>query len=144
MSMPKDRRPPRWLKLANRLNIAMLSRGIGPATQRVLTIAGRSTGLPRRTPIATVQLGGALYIVAGYPSSDWVKNAQAGGQATLSRGATRATVTLVELPVSERPPILREFLRTVRGGRSFLTVGSNSTDAEVAAAAVEHPVFRVD
>jgi hypothetical protein len=142
--VPDDRRPPRWLKLANRLNIAMLSRGIGPPTQRVLTIAGRSTGLPRSTPIATVELGGSRYIVAGYPSSDWVKNARAGGHATLSRGATSSPVTLVELPVSQRVPILREFLRTVRGGRSFLTVGSGSTDAELAAAAAEHPVFRVD
>jgi hypothetical protein len=142
--MTEHRRPPRWLKLANRLNIAMLGRGIGPATQRILTIAGRSTGLPRRTPIATVQLGRSTYIVAGYPSSDWVKNARAGGPATLSRGATSTPVTLIELPVAERAPILREFLRSIRGGRSFLTVGASATDAELAAAAAEHPVFRVD
>jgi deazaflavin-dependent oxidoreductase (nitroreductase family) len=142
--MSNDRRPPRWLKLANRLNIAMLNRGIGPSAQRVLTTAGRSTGLPRRTPIATVELGGSQYIVAGYPSSDWVKNARAAGRATLSRGATSTPVTLVALPVEERVPILREFLRTVRGGRSFLTVGPRSTDAELSAAAAEHPVFSVD
>jgi deazaflavin-dependent oxidoreductase (nitroreductase family) len=144
MNVFDGRRPPRWLKLANRLNIAMLNRGIGPAAQRVLTVPGRSTQLPRRTTIATVELDGARYIVAGYATSDWVKNVRAAGRATLSRGAGSTPVTFIELPVAERVPILREFLRTIRGGRSFLTVGLRATDAELAIAAAEHPVFRVE
>jgi deazaflavin-dependent oxidoreductase (nitroreductase family) len=144
MNPPTDRRPPGWLKIANRLNIAMLQRGIGPANQRVLTIPGRTTGLPRTTPIAIVAFVGGLYIVAGYPSSDWVKNARAAGSGTLSRGSTSIAVKLVEIPVTDRGPILQEFLRTVRGGRSFLTVGSRATDAEIAAAANVHPIFRVE
>lgn len=143
MNTPGERRPPGWLKLANRLNIALLRRGIGPATQRVLTIPGRTTGLPRTTPIATIAFDGGLYIVAGYPSSDWVKNARAAGSGTLSRGSVTTPVSLVEIPVTDRVPILREFLRTTRGGRSFLTVGSRATDAEFAAAANAHPIFRV-
>jgi deazaflavin-dependent oxidoreductase (nitroreductase family) len=143
MNSPEPRHPPRWLKVANRVNIAMLTRGIGPATQRVLTIPGRTSGLPRRTPIATVAFQGAVYLVAGYSSSDWVKNARAAGSGTLSRGGHSATVTLVEIPVEQRAPILREFLHTIRGGRSFLTVGSQATDAEMASAANVHPVFRV-
>jgi F420H(2)-dependent quinone reductase len=144
MSKPADRRPPGWLKIANRLNIAMLSRGIGPATQRVLTIPGRASGLPRQTPIAVVALGGSNYLVAGYQTSDWVKNARASGKGTLRRGKLNQAVALVEVPLAERLPILREFLRTIRGGRSFLTVGAGATDAEVMAAAAVHPVFRVD
>jgi deazaflavin-dependent oxidoreductase (nitroreductase family) len=144
MNAPGDRRPPGRLKLANRLNIALLRRGIGPATQRVLTIPGRTTGLPRTTPIATVAFDGAVYIVAGYSSSDWVKNARAAGSGALSRGSVTTPVKLVEIPVTDRVPILREFLRTIRGGRSFLTVGSRATDAELAAAASAHPIFRVE
>jgi len=143
MNNPDDRRPPRWLRVANRLNIAMLRRGIGPETQRVLTIPGRISGLPRRTPIAIVALRGAQYIVAGFPSSDWVKNARAAGHGTLSRGSASTQVELAEIPVEDRLPILREFLRTIRGGRSFLTVGARASDAELAAAAPGHPVFRL-
>jgi deazaflavin-dependent oxidoreductase (nitroreductase family) len=143
MNSPEARRPPRWLKLANRLNIALLSRGIGASTQRILTVPGRTSGLSRRTPIATVAFQDALYIVAGYPSSDWVKNARAAGKGTLSRGRHIAQVKLVEIPTEQRPPILREFLHTIRGGRSFLTVGPKATDAELASAANSHPVFRI-
>ena len=144
MATKTERRPPRWLTAANRLNIAMLNRGLGPTTQRVLTIPGRTTGQPRRTPIAIVEFEGARYIVAGFPSSDWVKNARAAGRGTLSRGSVTKAVTLTELRVEERLPILREFLRTIRGGRSFLTVGAGASNEEFAAAAAEHPVFRID
>jgi deazaflavin-dependent oxidoreductase (nitroreductase family) len=138
-----DRRPPRWLALANRLNIAMLARGVGPATQRVLTVAGRSTGEPRRTPIAIVTLGEQRYIVAGYPKAAWVKNVRAAGRGTITRGRIVEKVELEELPVDQRAPVLREFLRTIRGGRSFLTIGSGATEQQVAEAAREHPVFRL-
>jgi hypothetical protein len=131
------------LKVANRLNIALLSRGIGPATQRVLTITGRTSGQPRRTPIALVSVQGVSYIVAGYPSSDWVRNARVAHRGTLSRGSTSTPVQLVEVPIEQRPPVLREFLRTVRGGRSFLTVDARATDDELVAAAPGHPIFRI-
>jgi hypothetical protein len=134
----------RWLKLANRINIALLSRGLGPATQRVLTVAGRNTGVPRRTPIAIVTLAGERYIIAGYPSAAWVRNVRAAGTATLSRGAQVERVELHEVSVGDRVPVLREFLRTIRGGRSFLTVGAGATDAKLTEAAGEHPVFRLD
>jgi deazaflavin-dependent oxidoreductase (nitroreductase family) len=127
----------------NRLTIAMLARGVGAAPQRILTVAGRSSGLPRRTPIAIVTLGAQRYIVAGYPKAAWVKNARAAGRGTLSRGKAVEKVNLEEVPVSERAPVLREFFRTIRGGRSFLTIGPSATDAQVADAAREHPVFRL-
>jgi deazaflavin-dependent oxidoreductase (nitroreductase family) len=143
MNASIERRPPSWLRIANRLNIALLSHGIGPLPQRVLTIPGRKTGLPRRTPIAVVSLGGEEFLVAGYSSSDWVRNARAAGRGMLSRGSVRRAVELEEVPEADRAPILREFRRTVRGGRSFLTISARATNAELVAAAHEHPVFRI-
>ena len=49
-------------------------------------------------------------------------------------------LTLVELPVSERDPILRAFLQQVPGGVRFFE--SPEPDAIVAAAS-RYPVFRV-
>jgi hypothetical protein len=49
-------------------------------------------------------------------------------------------VKLVELPVSERDPILRAFLQQVPGGVRFF---ESSEPDVVAASASRYPVFRV-
>lgn len=123
--------------------MAMLRRGIAPGPQWVLTTPGRSSGIPRSTPVAVLQTGGHRYLVAGYETSDWVKNARVAGSAVLQRGKRIERVQLAELPIDESPPILREFARRVRGGRAFMSVAANGSDAEFAEAALHHPVFRL-
>jgi len=138
-----SRRPPRWLKHANRVNLALLRRGIDPSSQHVLSLPGRTTGLRRTTPVAVITIDGERYIVGGYETSDWVKNARSAGWALIGRGTTNERVTLTEIPPDHSVPILREFARSVRGGRSFLTVRADATDAEFANASPHHPVFRL-
>jgi deazaflavin-dependent oxidoreductase (nitroreductase family) len=138
-----DRRAPRWLRVANRLNIAMLRCGIGTSTQRILTVVGRASGIPRSTPVAVVTIDHAEYLVAGYEGADWVKNARAAGRGELTRGTVVREIRIDEVPSYESVPVLREFLRTVRGGRSFLTVSTRATDTGLAEAATHHPVFRI-
>lgn len=95
------------------------------------------------TPVAVLTLGGNRCIVAGFGGSDWVKNARHAVWAELSRGRRRERVLLDEVPVEERPPILREFARQVRGGRSFLTFAADASDLALAKASPQHPVFLV-
>jgi deazaflavin-dependent oxidoreductase (nitroreductase family) len=138
-----QRRAPRWLKLMNRLNQALLRHGIGPRPQHLLSVLGRTSGIPRTTPVAVVEFRGNRYIVAGYAGSDWVRNARHAGWAELRRGRHRQRVALDEVPAEERPPILRAFARQVPGGRAFLTVAANATDEDYANASPHHPVFRL-
>lgn len=98
----------------------------------------------RATPVAVVNAGGERFIVAGYESSDWVKNARAAGWGMLRRGNDIERVTLTAISADESTEILREFARTIRGGRGFLTVKAGASDAQFAAASLHHPVFRVD
>jgi deazaflavin-dependent oxidoreductase (nitroreductase family) len=109
-----------------------------------LSITGRRTGRVRTTPVALVTLNGNRYVVAGFAGSDWVGNARAAGRAQLRRGRAVEHVTLTELPVGDRGPVLRAFAREVRGGRPFLGVSARASDAEFRASAGAHPVFRVD
>jgi hypothetical protein len=109
----------------------------------VLSLPGRTTGLRRTTPVAVITIDGERYIVGGYETSDWVKNARSAGWALIGRGTTNERVTLTEIPPDHSVPILREFARSVRGGRSFLTVRADATDAEFANASPHHPVFRL-
>ena len=60
------------------------------------------------------------------------------------RGKDNARVTLTEMPLDSTPAILGEFARKVPGGRSFLTVAADASDAEFAEASSHHPVFRLD
>jgi hypothetical protein len=144
MDASAARRPPRWLKYVNRINVALLRRGIGPGTQHLLSVPGRATGRRRTTPVAVVTVAGERYVVAGYETSDWVKNARAARWGVIGRGNTNERVKLTEVPVEATPSILRELAREVRGSRMFLTVAADGSDAEFAEAAPHHPAFRLN
>jgi deazaflavin-dependent oxidoreductase (nitroreductase family) len=104
-------------------------------------VPGRRTGEPRSTPISIATVDGSRYIVAAFADAAWVANVRAAGVATLTRGRADEQVTLTQLPVLERGPILRAFLQQVRGGVRFF--GRQSPD-DVVAGAEQYPVFRVE
>jgi hypothetical protein len=131
-------------KLLNWINRPLLARGVGPAPQHLLSIPGRHSGRLRTTPVAVITYRSSRYVVAGYADSDWVRNARHAGWANLHRGRRTERVRMDEVPVDQRPPILREFAREVPGGRAFLAVKRDATDAELAAGAAHHPIFRLE
>lgn len=137
-------RAPGWLKYANKLVKAMIRWGVAPGPHHVLSVPGRRSGVLRGTPVAVISAAGHRYVVGGFTGADWVRNAEVAGWGMLRRGRRERRVTLTELPPSERPPVLRQFAREVRGGRGFLAVAPDGTDEEFAAAALRHPVFRID
>jgi hypothetical protein len=118
----------------------LLRRGLAVGAQSLLSIPGRKTGLVRSTPVSVSVLDGDRYIVAAFADADWVRNARAAGAGTLARGRHEEAVTLTELPVAMRGPVLRAFLIEVRGGVRFF--GSSDPEVVVASAA-RYPVFRV-
>jgi deazaflavin-dependent oxidoreductase (nitroreductase family) len=123
-----------------RLNVALLRRGLKVGSQHLLSVPGRRTGVQRSTPVSIVTLANSRYIVAAFAEADWVKNARAAGAGSIARGKQVEAVRLVELPASERDPVLRAFLEQVPGGVRFF----DSPDPEaVAASAGRYPVFRL-
>jgi hypothetical protein len=98
--------------------MALNRMGLAVGTQHILSIAGRKTGRLRSTPVSLLTVDGKRYIVTGM-ETHWAKNARAAGWGLLSRGRKRERVALVEEPVDERAPVLREFPRPVRGGVQF-------------------------
>lgn len=99
--------------------VALQKLGIPAGPAMVLTVPGRKTGLPRSTPMTPFQLNGALYAVAGYPGSDWARNARATGAGALSRGRRSRPVKIVELTREEARPVLRAFPAHVPVGVGF-------------------------
>src|SRR5713226_6929300 len=143
--MPTNPILPKWLKLANRLIIALNRLGMSFGTWYILSIPGRKTGKMRSTPVSVLNVNGQRYILTGLETG-WVKNARAAGWGLLSYGRKKERVALIELPVEERPPILREFPVQVPGGMPmFERILYLPSDPEAfAQAAPRCPVFRLD
>lgn len=112
-------RPPRYLKPMNKFMMAVQRLGIPTGPAMVLTVPGRKSGQPRRTPMTPFNFRGGLYVVAGYPGADWAANARAAGLGTLSRGRRSRSVRIVELSATEARPVLRAFPTEVPVGVAF-------------------------
>lgn len=144
-------RPPWWLKPMNKVFMAMLKIGIpmpGGEAPIVLTVTGRKSGKPRSTPITPMVVGDQRYVVGGFPGADWVRNAQANPEATLTEGRYTEQVRMVEMTVEEARPLLRQFPVLVPTGVSFMKnaglVSKDPTPEEFEALAGRCAVFRFD
>src|ERR671917_2234891 len=137
---------PSWLKGVNRVIMALQRLGFVVGSMHVLAVPGRRSGVFRSTPVSLLAVDGRRYIVAGLDDADWVLNARVAGRGMLHRGRTEEHVSLVELPVEERAPILREFPRLVPQGVPFFTrlYGVTADPEEFAGLAESCPVFRVE
>ena len=134
------------LRVGNGLLTRLVRGGIGPKAMRLVTVRGRTTGKEYSTPIWLVEQADGRYWVAVFGETNTIKNARAAGRVTLSRGAVRDDVRLREVPVTERVPFLRA--RIGLGGsrmlRPYFDATSQSSDADFAAIAPEHAVFKLE
>ena len=141
-------RAPGWFtrNIANRTVAALTKAGVSVWGSRVLESKGRSSGLPRRTPVNLLTIDGERYLVSARGEGQWVRNVRAdGGRLTLLLGRKREELTAVELPPAEREPILRAYLKRWKAevGLFFDGVDANSSSEELTRIAPKHPVFRL-
>lgn len=142
---PYYRRGSRWSARLNGIVGRLARYGISLAGSAELTVRGRRSGRPQRIPVNPHTHRGAQYLVSARGHSQWVRNMRAAGGGELRVGRKVRTFTAQELPDAEKPPILRTYLE--RWGwqvdRYFRGVTAKSSDEEIAAAAPDHPVFRI-
>jgi deazaflavin-dependent oxidoreductase (nitroreductase family) len=141
-------RKPGWFTqhVFNRLVTVLTRLGLSVWGSRVLEVTGRSTGLPRRTPVNLLTWEGAEYLVSPRGEGQWVRNVRAAdGQLHLLLGSRRTAYRAVELADAEKVPVLRAYLRRWKAevGVFFDGTSAESSDAELAAIAPRHPVFRL-
>lgn len=143
--MARAYRPTFSGRLRDRVMTFMLARGLGPPGIHLLTVQGRTTGLPRTTPVAPLDDAEGRWLVAPYGPGGWVRNARAAGRVTLSRGRTRETFAVTELPAAEAAPLLKRYLAEhPRSVGAYFDVGKDAAIEEFAAEADRHPVFRLE
>jgi deazaflavin-dependent oxidoreductase (nitroreductase family) len=138
----------RTVNRINKIIIGLQRIGIAFGSMHLLTVAGRRSGQPRTFPIAVLPLAGGRYLVQAFPNAAWVANARAAETANLTRGRRSSTVRLVEVPVQERGPLLREVVETqpASAAERYVTNGlaEAPTPDAVAAAADRIAIFRIE
>jgi deazaflavin-dependent oxidoreductase (nitroreductase family) len=117
--------------------------GVGASYRHLLTVRGRKTGQLRTTPVDVMDTGGQRWLVAGYGPADWVRNARAAGEVTLSRGGHQARYAIAEPTPDEAVPVLRKYLTDIRVTRPYFDATPASTDSELEAELPRHPVLRL-
>lgn len=136
------------VKLFNAIVIALQKIGIVFGPLQILTVTGRKSGEPRTTPIAVQQIDGSKYVWQAYPRAAWVANVRAADTVTLTRGRHSRAAKFIEIPLSERGPILLKLAQQMaKTHRNRLVVTGLAPDnsPEAIAAAAEHiAVFRID
>jgi deazaflavin-dependent oxidoreductase (nitroreductase family) len=113
-------RKPDWFtrNVFNRVVAGLTRLGISVAGSRVLEVPGRKTGEPRRTPVNLLGFEGNRYLVAPRGQTQWVRNLREAGRGNLLLGRRSEPFRAVEVPDTEKEPILREYLRRCLPGES--------------------------
>ena len=144
--MYRGDRPGRLARVLNRLSALQFSAGVlSPTRASTLEVRGRKTGRLITFPVVVAECESERYLVAMLGNeANWVKNVRAtGGRASLRRGS-REDVTLIEVAIDDRPPILRRYLAVAPGARPHLPIDRHSPLEEFEAIAAQYPVFRVE
>jgi deazaflavin-dependent oxidoreductase (nitroreductase family) len=115
---------PSWVTVLNPIARFLLSARVPLGPNALLTVRGRTSGQPRSTPVAIIDVGGRRWIWSPWGEVHWVRNLRAAGEATLTVRGQTERVTAVELDQAERVGFFRGVLgpyaRSLRGGTAFV------------------------
>jgi len=127
-----------------RLWAVVFALGLAPRRWITLEVTGRRSGRIVRFPLGMADWHGQWYLVPMLGGQcNWVKNVRAaGGRATVRRRRA-VRCRLVEVPVSERPAIIKRYLEQVPGARPHIPVDRHAPLTEFEVIASRYPVFQV-
>jgi deazaflavin-dependent oxidoreductase (nitroreductase family) len=103
-------RAPRHVRLFGAALKLLLKAGFPLGPNRLITIRGRKSGLPRVTPLAVIAVSGRRWVWAPWGEVNWVHNLRAAGQATISVRGRDEQVRAIELDPTERVGFFRDML----------------------------------
>jgi hypothetical protein len=127
-----------------------LTEHMGPL--HLLSVPGRSSGQLRATPVSPLDTNGQRYLVAAFTKADWVKNLRLSGWGILTKGQHSLRVTVAEVTVPERAPILQAFIQQMGyldgdfsgpSGHFAFAIGPDEPLSAYTAIADRHPIFRI-
>jgi deazaflavin-dependent oxidoreductase (nitroreductase family) len=126
---------PFFVPFFNPIARRLLGAGAPMGPNALLTVRGRTSGLPRSTPVAVLEIDGRRWIVGTFGDVNWVRNLRAAGEATLTVKGRPEPVQAVALstpeaasffkdvlaPYARRNPFIRFVLKRVLGAGEILS-----------------------
>jgi len=117
-------RVPRSVSIFSPILKFLLAAGIPLGFNRLVTIRGRKSGLPRTAAIAVIEASGRRWIWAPWGEVHWVRNLRAAGSATIRMRGRDEEVRATELDPAQRVDFFRDTLgplaRSIPFGVSFI------------------------
>ncbi|MEZ0239398.1 MAG: nitroreductase family deazaflavin-dependent oxidoreductase [Chloroflexota bacterium] len=145
--MPATRRVPWFVPLFNRLVKPLLRAGMPMAFNGLLTVRGRTSGEPRTTPLAIIEVDGRRWIWSPWGDVHWVRNLRAAGEATIVVRRHEETVRAVELDPAQRLGFFRDtfgpLARRIPFGVTFVRMLDGVDVRDPAKAAEGRAVFEL-
>ena len=74
---------------------------------------------------------------------NWVKNVRAAGGKAALRSGSREEILLEEVPIDQRAPILKVYLKRAPGARPHIPVDNDAPLEDFEKVAADFPVFKV-
>jgi deazaflavin-dependent oxidoreductase (nitroreductase family) len=97
----------------------LLKAGLPLGANRLITIRGRKSGLPRTTPLAVIAVSGRRYVWAPWGEVQWVRNLRVAGRATITERGRNEEVSATELDPTQRVGFFRDTLGPLARGMPF-------------------------
>ncbi len=143
---------PAFVRASNPLTRRLLRIGLPMGPNVLMTVRGRTSGVPRSAPVAIPEIDGRRYVIGAYGDVQWVRNLRAAGEADIAVHGQTEHVRAFELDHAAATDF---FARTLPGyvarlplvGRLFAGVFFRLAAADVLSdperAAATRPVFEL-
>jgi deazaflavin-dependent oxidoreductase (nitroreductase family) len=119
VTMTQRTHVPLRVRSFGRILKVLLVAGMPLGPNRLVTIRGRNSGLPRTTPLAIIEEGGRRWVWAPWGEVQWVRNLRAAGRATIAVRGRQEDVRATELDPAQRVGFCRDVLGPHARGKPF-------------------------
>jgi len=147
VAMEPSLRVPRRVLFFGAILKFLMEAGVPLGPNRLVTIRGRKSGLPRTTPLAVIAVNGRRWVWSPWGESQWVRNLRAAGRATIAARGRTEEVTATELDPTERVEYFRDVLgrlaRSIPFGVQFIRIVDGVDLSDPVAAAEGRRVFEL-
>jgi deazaflavin-dependent oxidoreductase (nitroreductase family) len=112
-------RAPRRVRWFGAILQFLLAAGVPLGPNRLITVSGRKSGLPRTTALAVIEVSGRRWVWAPWGEVNWVRNLRAARRATLTTRDKKEEVIATELDPTQRVGFFRDVLGPLARGIPF-------------------------